>query len=151
MQSSKKHKAARRFGLAGFLVVGLTLGCVKDDNEELNEKREEAVKATQEYAYVQKADFIFQMHRELSVLQNELDRLSAKVEESTGTAKAEAKARLEAVRAKWATARTKLDQAEQASTSAWNDMKQNFNQSYDELNESLDEARRWLSDKIEPD
>jgi hypothetical protein len=56
---------------------------------------------TQDYAYAQKAEFVDKMKKELAEIQEELDRLSAKVERSSGEAKVDAKTRLDAVRGKW--------------------------------------------------
>lgn len=110
----------------------------------------EAAHAVQDYAYAQKAEFAHEMKEELAKIQKELDRLSAKVDSSSGAAKADAKAKLKVVRKKWAQAKKRLDRAESATESTWDDAKDGFRKSYDELKDSFEKARQWLSDKIAP-
>lgn len=110
----------------------------------------EAAQAMQDYAYAQKAEFVAKMKRELASIQEELDRLGAKVDRASGTAKADAKVRLEAVREKWAQTKKQLDRAESTTESTWDDVKNGFKQSYTDLKDSFDKTRQWLSDKIAP-
>jgi DNA repair exonuclease SbcCD ATPase subunit len=110
----------------------------------------EAARAMQDYAYAEKAELVGKMNKELGEIQEELDRLSAKVDRSSDTAKADAKAKLEAVREKWARAKKNLARAESATESDWDDVKRGFRTSYGELKDSVAKTRQWLSDKIEP-
>jgi hypothetical protein len=111
---------------------------------------QEAAQAMVDYAYARKTEFVAKMNRELIILQEDLDRLGAKVESSAGTAKADAKARLETVREKYAKTKTLLAQTESATESTWNGAAGGFRQSYVALRNSVDETRQWLSDKIAP-
>ena len=90
------------------------------------------------------------MRRELVSTQEELDRLSAKVESAGGAVKTDAKAKLETVREKWTQAKKQLDRAETGTASDWEDVKNGFKQSYTDLKDSSDKTRQWLSDKIAP-
>lgn len=110
----------------------------------------EAAQAMRDYAYAQKAEFVDGMKKELVSIQEELDRLGAKVDRASGAAKADAKVRLESVREKWAQAKKQLDRAETATESSWDDVKNGFKQSYADLKDSFDKTRQWLSDKIAP-
>ena len=110
----------------------------------------EAAQAMQDYAFTQKTEFVATMNKELVAIQEELDQLTAKVESSGGAAKADAKAKLEAAREKWALTKRALDQAESATESSWSDVKGGFRQSYAGLKDSIAMTRRWLSDKIAP-
>ena len=110
----------------------------------------EAAQAMQDYAYAQKAEFVDKMRKELADIQEELDRLSTKVDRSSSAAKADAKTQLDAVREKWAQAKKQLDQADSATESTWNDVKDGFKKLYGELKDSFEKTRQWLSDKIEP-
>ena len=139
------------------LAVGLTSAAGPERSETAAEKRDRAKAETKEaahgirdYAYAQKAEFAHEMKEELAKIQKELDRLSAKVDSSSGAAKADAKAKLKVVRKKWAQAKKRLDRAESATASTWDDAKDGFRKSYDELKVSLEKARQWLSDKIAP-
>jgi TolA-binding protein len=110
----------------------------------------EAVQATQDYAYAQKAEFIAQMKEELVEIQEELDRLSTKLDRSSGAAKADAETQLEAAREKWVDATKQLDEAERATETTWDDVRGACKKSYGELQDALDRTRQWLSDMIEP-
>ncbi len=64
--------------------------------------------------------------------------------------KADAKAKLEVVRTKWAQTKEHLDQAARSTESTWDETKERLGSSYDELRDSLKQTRQWLSDKIAP-
>ena len=110
----------------------------------------QAAQAMRDYAYAEKTEFVDKMRRELVGTQEELDRLSAKVESAGGAAKTDAKAKLETVREKWTLAKKQLDRAETGTASDWEDVKNGFKQSYTDLKDSSDKTRQWLSDKIAP-
>jgi acyl-CoA reductase-like NAD-dependent aldehyde dehydrogenase len=110
----------------------------------------EAAQAMEDYAYARRAEFLAKMRSGMDATQEELDRLSAKVEHSTGAAKADAKARLVVARAKWTTTKQQLDQVENATESTWDDVKSGVRVSYAGLKDSIATTRLWLSDKIAP-
>jgi hypothetical protein len=138
------------------LVAAFAVGCGPGQGESAvardraRTETEEAAHAMQDYAYAQKVEFVDEMRKELVDIQEELDRLSAKVERSSGAAKAEARTQLDAVREKWAQAKKQLDQAESATESTWDDVMGAFKKSYGELEDAIVKTRQWLSDKIEP-
>ena len=109
-----------------------------------------AAQAMRDYAYAEKAEFVDKMKKELVSIQGELDQLAAKVDRTSGTAKADAKVKLETVREKWTQAKKQLDRAESATASDWDDVKTGFKQSYADLQDSFAKTRQWLSDKIAP-
>ena len=90
------------------------------------------------------------MRKDLAEIDEELTRLSAKVERVDGAAKAEAQHKLELLREKWTQTKDRLGQAEMATESGWEDLKSRFSESYDGLRGSVEDSRSWLSDKIEP-
>ncbi len=114
----------------------------------------EAAQAVADYAYAQKAEFVAGMKEELATMRKELDELSAKVESSAADAKddakLEAKRKLDAARERWTNTQAKLDAAEAAAEADWEGVQRDFKQAREELSGSLDDARQWLSDKIEP-
>jgi hypothetical protein len=156
---------------AVILVVGLVLfftghiGCSSSDAkataewekgataavklEKAEVETKEAAKASQDYAYARKAEFVAKMKKDLADIQAEIDRLSARVDKSSGAAKADAKTRLEAVRQSWAQARKRLDEAEGATESTWDDVKGGVRKSYGEVKDSFEKTRDWMSGKIE--
>ena len=142
--------------LALLLESSLAMGCsAKEESrdgarDKAMQETKEAAQAVADYAYAQKAEFVAKMKLELAEIQEELTRLSEKVEKTTGEAKADAKIKLDAVRERWARAKERLAAAENATESNWNDMKIDFQEAYREMKGSFDETRRWLSDKIHP-
>lgn len=148
------------------LAAGLAAGCTptegnasegpveiepaSPEREKVKEETKEAVQAMQDYTYAQKTEFVAETQKELAEIQTQLDRLAARVDRSKGATKADAKNRLDAVREKWARAKQQLDLAESATEATWNDVKRGLQKSRDELMESFENSRQWLSDKIEP-
>ena len=143
-------------------VAGLTAGCASTDAtagggpipsgnaavqlEKAKTETKGAAVAVQDYAFAQKAEFVEKMKKDLVGVQEEVDRLAAKVDKSDDSAKADAKSRLEVVRAKWLQAKKQLDAAESATESTWDDMKASVQTSYGELKDSFDTTRQWLSE-----
>ena len=117
--------------------------------DEAKTATQEAGQSMQDYTYAQKTEFVDSMKKELAQMQEEMDRLSAKVASSSTATKDAAKTQLDAVREKWAQAKAQLDQAGNSTESTWDDVKGGFNQSYSELKDSFNEARQWLSDRID--
>jgi len=103
-----------------------------------------------DYTYAHKSEFIKSMKEDLALLQDEVDRLSGKIERSSGAGKAEAERQLVAVRAQWKTAKSELEQAEDAQEADWDRMQSGFRKSHGELKRSIETMRQWLADKIEP-
>jgi gas vesicle protein len=148
------------------LVTGLAMGCTATDESSasgpqqpgtLTAQRDkaiteskEAADAIQDYAYAKKAEFVGQMKNELVEIQKEVEWLAAKIDRTSGAVRAEAKVTLDAVRGKLVQAKERLDQAETAAESTWNDVQGRLKKSHGELKDSVASARQWLSDKIEP-
>jgi uncharacterized membrane-anchored protein YhcB (DUF1043 family) len=166
--NSTKDKTMRHMMMViTFLfIAGLAVGCASTDGKSAVGSRQsetaaaqldkgqadtkEAAQAIQDYPYAQKAEFVDKMKKDLAEIQKELDRLSAKVDKSSGAAKEDAKTQLNAVREKWAQAKKQLDQAESATESTWDDVKSGVKKSYGELKDSFTKTRQWLGEKIEP-
>lgn len=118
--------------------------------EETRRKREEINRALEDYTFSRKVEFVGLMKKELEMVQSELDRLSAKVELTSGKTKDGATAQLDAVRRQWTKAISLLEQAGNASEATWKDVKHVFGTSYGQVRSSFEKSRQWLSDKIEP-
>ncbi len=139
------------------LVAGLAAGCNSMEskstlaqNEKTRTDMKQAAQSLQDDAYAQKAEYVQKMKNELAAIREEMDRLSDKIDRSNGVAKSEARTALDAMREKWVLAKKRLDQAESASESAWDEAKNGLKESYGDLKVSFDKTRQWLSDKIEP-
>jgi hypothetical protein len=153
--------------LTFLLVAGLTVGCTSSkakntagpappavaralsDNARAGAD-DDVAQGTQDHAYARKDKFVDRMQTGLVELQWELDRLSADVGRASVAVKADAEAALAAVRAQWAQANRQLAQAEAATESGWDDVRGRIQKSYDDLNESVVKARRWLGEEFAP-
>ena len=136
--------------IIGFLVFGvLATSCNKPTDEDSKAQsdqpgtaamqREKAITATKEaaqsvrvYAYAERDEFIDAANRELSDIQ------------------ADAEARLEVVSDRWAAAKVQLDRAEAATEDSWEDVQSRYRAARSDLKRSFDDARQWLSERIEP-
>lgn len=119
---------------------------------EAKEEKKEAAKemAHSDYTYAQKMLFVNEMKRELQEIQAEMDRLSEKVERSNNSAKLNAQKRIDSLREELELTKTKIDDAQNANESGWEDVKRGFRKANDNLKKSFENTRQWLSDKIEP-
>lgn len=109
-----------------------------------------AAQAMVDYSYARKAELVATMDKELVVLQQDVDSLSAKIESSGDAAKAGARTKLETVRNKLAQTKSLLAQVESATESTWNGAAGGFQQAYGSLSDSVADMRRWLGEKIAP-
>ena len=150
--------------IALFSLALLTVGCTSTDEasrsqqgetaaadlDQVNAESREAARAMQDYSLAQRDEFVATMRADLAGIEEELDRLSAKVDGASDVAKTDAEAKLESVREKWAQTKSQLDEAESATEATWDSARNSFGESYDDLMDSFDESRQWASDKIEP-
>lgn len=103
-----------------------------------------------EYTYAQRTEYADRMRTEINTIKRDMDTLAAKLENASEPAKTEGRAKLEALRVKVAALEKQLDAVQGSSESTWNDVKSGFRRSYDEVRESFQQSRQWLSDKIAP-
>ena len=106
--------------------------------------------AMKDYTFAQKADFVADMQSRVDAVNKDLDTLSAKIEKSSDTAKAEAKPKLQALRDETAKMNKQLDEARNATESTWDSVKASSKKDYDALKDDFQQARQWVSDKIAP-
>jgi hypothetical protein len=130
-------------------------GCNKEEttSQQLDNAQVKAERAAQDmkdYTYAQKGAFVEAMQAQLAALNRDLDQLSAKIEKSNDTVTIEAKPKLQALRDQAYKLNQQLEQAKNATESTWEDVKAGSNKAYNQLKDSLQQARQWVSDKIAP-
>jgi polyhydroxyalkanoate synthesis regulator phasin len=135
--------------------TALALGCNQEPTtaQQLDKLKTETKVAAQDlkdYTFAQKGEFVAKMQSQLAEINRDLDQLSVKVQKSSAAAKAEAKPKLEALRAQVAKLNQQLDAARNADESAWDEVKSGFKKGFGELNDGFQQARQWVSDKIAP-
>jgi DNA anti-recombination protein RmuC len=136
-------------------VVAFTVGCNKEQTasqqlDKVQTETKEAAQDMKEYTYAQKAEFVKAMEAQLTALNQDLDKLSAKIDNSSDEVKAEAKPKLQLLREQAAQLNKQLDSAKDATESTWDSVKAGTKEAYDSLVEGFKQARQWASDKIAP-
>jgi len=114
-----------------------------------NEESTRPAQAAEDFTYAQKEEFVEDMQGALTHIQNEVDRLSADVATARGAAKAEAEAKVRALREEATRVNEQLDKAKNASEATWDDVKGSIQKSFDELEDSFQQTRQWVSDQLE--
>jgi chromosome segregation ATPase len=141
--------------LTGLSAVALTAGCNQEPTttEQLDKAKSEAKEAAhdmKDYAFAQKAEFVRKMESQLNALNQDLDKLSAKIDTSTDAVKAEAKPKLQALRDQASQLNKQLEDAKNSTQSTWDTVKANAEKAFDALTNGVHQARQWLSEKIAP-
>ena len=147
-----KHKT---LAIAFLSAAGFSVGCNKEGttSEQLDKVQEKTASAAQDmkdYTFAQKAEFTAKMQSQLTALNHDLDQLGARIEKSSDTAKAEAKPKLEALRDKSGQLNKQLEEVKNATESTWDSVRAGSKKAYNELKESFQQARQWVSEKIAP-
>ena len=144
--------------LITFLSVAVfAIGCKPSDekstSQQLDKVQTETKQAAQDmkdYTFAQKAEFVKTMQDQLTALNQDLDKLSAKIDSSSDAIKAEAKPKLQALHNQATKLNQQLADAPNATESTWDSVKAGSKKAYNELKDGFNQARQWVSDKIAP-
>jgi chromosome segregation ATPase len=133
----------------------IVTGCDKEQTtsqqiDKVQTETKQAAEDMKDYTFAQKAEFVKAMQDQLTTLDQDLDKLSAKIDSSSDAIKAEAKPKLQALRDQSTQLHQQLADAQNATESTWDSVKSGSQKAYDSLAKSFTEARQWLSDKIAP-
>ncbi|MDB6015680.1 MAG: hypothetical protein JWR19_169 [Pedosphaera sp.] len=136
-------------------VAAFAVGCSKEPTasqqlDKVQTETKEAAQDMKEYTYAQKAEFVKAMQAQLTALDQDMDKLSAKIDASSDAVKAEAKPKLQALREQEAQLNKQLDSAKDATESTWDSVKAGTKKAYASLADGFKQARQWVSDKIAP-
>jgi cytochrome c556 len=136
-------------------IAAFAVGCDKQQTasqqlDKVQTETKEAVQDMKDYSYAQKAEFVKSMQDQLTALNQDLDKLSAKIDRSSDTIKAEAKPKLQALRDQATQLNLQLDEARNATESTWDSVKTACQKDYEAMKDGLNQARQWVSDKIAP-
>ena len=135
--------------------ASFAVGCDKEKTtaqqvETVKTETKQAAQDMKDYTFAQKAEFVAAMQAQLTTLNQDLDKLSAKIDSSTDAVKAEAKPKLQALREQATKLNQQLAEAQNATESTWDSVKADSKKAYDSLANGFTEARQWVSDKIAP-
>jgi chromosome segregation ATPase len=139
-------------------ITAFAVGCKPADENSTPQQQLDKVKTEtkadaqemKDYAFAQKAEFVAKMQGQLDALNRDIDKLSAKIENSSDAVKADAKPKLQALRDHAAQMNKQLDEAKNATESTWDSIKATSAKAYDALQSDFQQARQWASDKIAP-
>ena len=138
-------------------VAAFAIGCKPSDekstSQQLDKVQTETKQAAQDmkdYTFAQKDEFVKYMQGQLTTLNQDLDKLSAKIDSASDAVKAEAKPKLQALRDQAAKLNQQLADASNATETTWDSVKAGTKQAYDAVVKSFNDARQWVSDKIAP-
>ncbi len=133
----------------------IAAGCDKEQTtsqqiDKVQTETKQAAEDMKDYTFAQKAEFVKAMQAQLDSLNQDLDKLSAKIDSSSDAVKAEAKPKLQALRDQSTQLHQQLADAQNATESTWDSVKSGFQKAYDSTKDGFNQARQWVSDKIAP-
>ena len=136
-------------------IAAFAVGCGKQQtaSQQIDKVQTETKQAAQDmknYTFAEKDEFVKAMQVQMDALNQDLDRLSAKIDSSSDRIKAEAKPKLQALRDQTAQLNKQMDDARNATESTWDGVKAGCQKAYDSTKDGFNTARQWLSDKIAP-
>lgn len=117
---------------------------------EVREKTADAVEDMKEYTFAQKKEFVDKMQTQLDSINSDLDQLSITIEASSDSIKTIAKPKLKALRTQSLLLKHQIAVANDATESAWEEIKAGFVKGIDEIKEGFNSTRQWVSDKAAP-
>lgn len=135
--------------------AALAAGCSKEKTPAeqittINAETKAAAADMKDYTYAQKAEFVAAMKSQLAALNQDLDTLSAKIDNSSDAVKAEARPKLQALRDQAAQLNQQLEKVQDSTESTWDSVKGSSQKAWDSLKNDFQSARQWTADKIAP-
>jgi len=133
----------------------LIVGCdhEKTTSQQLDQVKTETAQAAtdmKDYTFAEKDAFVKYMQGQLTTLNQDLDKLAAKIDSSSDAIKAEAKPKLQDLRDQATKLNRQLADDSNATASTWDSVKAGTKKGYDALAASFADARQWVSDKLKP-
>ena len=133
----------------------IAIGCDKEKTttqqiEAVKTETKQAAQDMKDYTFAQKEEFVKFMSGQLTTLNADLDKLSAKIESSSDALKAEAKPKFQALREQATKLNQQLAEAQNATESTWDSVKAGTKSAYEATAKGFNDARQWVSDKIAP-
>ena len=135
--------------------AAFVVGCDKEKTtaqqiDKVQTETKQAAQNMKDYTFAQKDEFVKAMQSQLTTLNQDLDKLAAKIDSSSDAIKAEAKPQLQALREQAAKLNQQLADASNATESTWDSVKAASQKAYDAMAASFADARQWLSNLIKP-
>ena len=116
------------------------------DNDKSEPKA--AIHEVKDYTFAEKTKFIAQMKMDLAAVNRDIDQLDAKIANADAEARAKAKPELHALHVKADHLGKQIEAAKDATESNWDSVKAHSMNTYNELKHGINQAHRWVSDKL---
>ena len=116
----------------------------------INERVEDLNQNVSDYSYAQKEKFVKKMENELARLKKDIIALEEKAKKAGGSAKMEAKTRIQEIKNGTKELEKKINMMKDATEDKWDDIKVKFNESMDGVKDAIEKSRTWISEKIAP-
>jgi chromosome segregation ATPase len=110
----------------------------------------ETAKAIDDYAHAQRVEFASRMKVELDASKRELELIATKLKTASAPIQAKAEPKVKELRDQIAKLDAQLETVKNSSESTWSSVKNGFSSAWESTQSGLNEARQWVSDKIEP-
>ena len=142
--------------LVSFLsAAAFVVGCDQDKTasqqiDQVKTETKQAASDMKDYTFAQKDEFVKYMQGQLTTLNADLDKLSAKIDSSSDAVKTEAKPKLQALRDQATKLNQQLADDANATETTWDSVKAGTKKAYDAVEKGFMDARQWVSDKIAP-
>ena len=135
--------------------AAFAIGCEKEKTtaqqiETVKTETKQAAQDMKDYTFAQKDEFVKYMQGQLTTLNQDLDKLSAKIDSSSDAIKADAKPKLQALRDQATKLNQQLADAQNATESTWDSVKTGTKKAYESVEQGFKDARQWVSDKVAP-
>ncbi len=136
-------------------IAAFAVGCDKQQTtaqqiDQVQTETKQDAQDMKDYTFAQKDEFVKAMQTQLTALDQDLDKLLAKIDSSSDDIKAQAKPKLQALRDQSTQLHQQLADAQNATETTWDSVRAGFAKAYDATTNSFTEARQWVSDKIAP-
>ena len=141
--------------IAFLAAAAFVAGCSKEQTtsqqiDTVKTETKQAAADMKDYTFAEKDEFVKYMQGQMTTLNQDLDKLAAKIDSSSDAIKAEAKPKLQALRDQAAKLNAQLADDQNATASTWDSVKAGTKKAYDSMAASFADARQWMSDKIAP-
>ena len=138
-----------------FSAAMFTLGCTKDkktstDSIISNTGTNQTALSLQDYTFAQKAQFINAVQMQLTVINQDLDKLASQVAKSAETVQAQANPELQTLRDQAAQLNNQLEALNEATEPTWNQVKTRFNKADEAMIDEFQHARESVVDANAP-
>jgi chromosome segregation ATPase len=108
----------------------------------------DSMQTSKDYTYDKKDAFVAGASADLNTLDQKIKELSDKTAAASDSVKADAQTKLQELRAKRADLDVKLDAVKNATAADWDDTKTAFQNSYEDVKNSLKQTWQWLTNKL---